>query len=155
MAIFDKFKPLADAREMLAQSGVEAIHVVMDRVVSATEAVVDRKTMIKAGTHNYHRQTFKADFIHAAFPAAVLPIAAVVAVSEADRISPRLRDSVAQDGRAFREDRTGRIGQREDRVELRAGVGRGVDADLVAGRGLEAEEVHVAGAVDRAHDGRR
>ena len=70
MAIFDKFKPLAEAREMLAQSGVEAIHVVMDKVVSATEAVVDGEPMILAGTNNYLGLTFNAECIEAACRAA-------------------------------------------------------------------------------------
>ena len=70
MALFDKFKPLADAREFLAQSGVDSIHVTMDKVVSATEAVVEGKPMILAGTNNYLGLTFNADCIEAACNAA-------------------------------------------------------------------------------------
>jgi 8-amino-7-oxononanoate synthase len=70
MALFDKFKPLADAREFLAQSGIESIHVTMERVVSATEAVVDGRPMILAGTNNYLGLTFNEDCIEAACRAA-------------------------------------------------------------------------------------
>ena len=70
MALFDKFKPLADARELLAQSGVDSIHVTMEKVVSATEAVVDGEPMILAGTNNYLGLTFNPDCIEAACRAA-------------------------------------------------------------------------------------
>jgi len=70
MAIFDKFKPLAEAREFLARSGVESIHVTMDKVVSATEAVVAGQPMILAGTNNYLGLTFNPDCIEAACRAA-------------------------------------------------------------------------------------
>lgn len=70
MAIFDKFKPLADARQLLAQSGVDSIHVTMDKVVSATEAVVDGQPMILAGTNNYLGLTFHPDCIEASCQAA-------------------------------------------------------------------------------------
>jgi len=66
MTIFDKFKPLADARALLAQSGVEAINVVMDKVVSATEAVVGGRPMVLAGTNNYLGLTFDPACIEAA-----------------------------------------------------------------------------------------
>ena len=70
MALFDKFKPLADAREFLEQSGVDSIHVTMDKVVSATEAVVEGRPMILAGTNNYLGLTFDQDCIEAACSAA-------------------------------------------------------------------------------------
>ena len=41
MAIFDKFQQLAATRRALSESGIQAISVVMDQVVSATEAVVN------------------------------------------------------------------------------------------------------------------
>ena len=40
MAIFDKFQQLAATRRAMDASGIRSISVVMDRVVSATEAFV-------------------------------------------------------------------------------------------------------------------
>jgi 8-amino-7-oxononanoate synthase len=66
MAIFDKFQQLAATRRALAESGIQSINVVMDRVVSATEAVVDGRPLILAGTNNYLGLTFNPDCIEAA-----------------------------------------------------------------------------------------
>jgi 8-amino-7-oxononanoate synthase len=66
MAIFDKFQPLAAARQALAESGVQSINVVMDKVVSATEAIVNGRSLILAGTNNYLGLTFHPDCIEAA-----------------------------------------------------------------------------------------
>lgn len=66
MAIFDKFQPLAATRRAMAESGIQSINVVMDRVVSATEAVVNGRPLILAGTNNYLGLTFHPDCIEAA-----------------------------------------------------------------------------------------
>jgi 8-amino-7-oxononanoate synthase len=66
MAIFDKFQQLAATRRALAESGIQSISVVMDRVVSATEAVVNGRSLILAGTNNYLGLTFNPDCIEAA-----------------------------------------------------------------------------------------
>jgi 8-amino-7-oxononanoate synthase len=66
MAIFDKFQQLAATRRALAESGIQSINVVMDRVVSATEAVVNGRPLILAGTNNYLGLTFHPDCIEAA-----------------------------------------------------------------------------------------
>jgi 8-amino-7-oxononanoate synthase len=66
MAIFDKFKQLAATRKALSESGIQSINVVMDSVVSATEAVVNGRTLILAGTNNYLGLTFHPDCIEAA-----------------------------------------------------------------------------------------
>jgi 8-amino-7-oxononanoate synthase len=66
MAIFDKFQQLAATRRAMAESGIRSIHVVMDRVVSATEAVVNGRPLILAGTNNYLGLTFHPDCITAA-----------------------------------------------------------------------------------------
>lgn len=66
MAIFDKFQPLAATRRAMAESGIQSINVVMDRVVSATEAVVNGRSLILAGTNNYLGLTFHPDCIEAA-----------------------------------------------------------------------------------------
>ena len=66
MAIFDKFQQLAATRQALSESGIQAISVVMDQVVSATEAVVNGQRVILAGTNNYLGLTFHPDCIEAA-----------------------------------------------------------------------------------------
>jgi 8-amino-7-oxononanoate synthase len=66
MAIFDKFQQLAATRRAMADSGILSINVVMDRVVSATEAVVNGRPLILAGTNNYLGLTFHPDCIAAA-----------------------------------------------------------------------------------------
>ena len=66
MAIFDKFQQLAATRRAMAESGIQSINVVMDRVVSATEAVVNGRPLILAGTNNYLGLTFHPECIEAA-----------------------------------------------------------------------------------------
>ncbi len=66
MAIFDKFQQLAATRRAMAESGIQSINVVMDRVVSATEAVVNGQPLILAGTNNYLGLTFHPECIEAA-----------------------------------------------------------------------------------------
>lgn len=66
MAIFDKFRPLARLRQELAERGMASIHVVMDRVVSATEAFINGRPVILAGTNNYLGLTFDPACVEAA-----------------------------------------------------------------------------------------
>jgi 8-amino-7-oxononanoate synthase len=66
MAIFDKFQQLAATRRAMAESGIQSISVVMDRVVSATEAFVNGRSLILAGTNNYLGLTFHPECIEAA-----------------------------------------------------------------------------------------
>jgi 8-amino-7-oxononanoate synthase len=70
MGLFDKFKQLAETRRALAQSGIQSINVVMDEVRSATEAIVDGRPLILAGTNNYLGLTFDPECIEAACLAA-------------------------------------------------------------------------------------
>jgi 8-amino-7-oxononanoate synthase len=70
MSLFDKFQPLAETRRALAASGIESINVVMDEVRSATEAVVNGRPLILAGTNNYLGLTFDPECIAAACRAA-------------------------------------------------------------------------------------
>lgn len=70
MAIFDKFQHLAATRQALADSGIDSIHVVMDNIVSPTEAVANGRNMILAGTNNYLGLTFDPMCIDAACNAA-------------------------------------------------------------------------------------
>ena len=70
MAIFDKFRQLAETRQELAESGVESINVVMERIISPTEAVINGRHSILVGTNNYLGLTFDPDCIDAACKAA-------------------------------------------------------------------------------------
>ena len=65
MGLFDKFEKTIAARQVLADKGITA-NVVMDKVISATEAIVDGRQMILAGTNNYLGLTFDPDCIGAA-----------------------------------------------------------------------------------------
>jgi 8-amino-7-oxononanoate synthase len=66
MAIFDKFQQLAETRQVLVDSGIDSINVVMDEVISPTEAMANGKKMILAGTNNYLGLTFDPACIEAA-----------------------------------------------------------------------------------------
>jgi len=66
MAIFDKFQHLVEARQELAESGVSSINVVMEKIISPTEAIVNGRHTILAGTNNYLGLTFDPDCIDAA-----------------------------------------------------------------------------------------
>jgi 8-amino-7-oxononanoate synthase len=66
MGIFDKFQQLAATRRAMAASGIQSISVIMDRVVSATEACVNGRSLILAGTNNYLGLTFHPECIEAA-----------------------------------------------------------------------------------------
>ena len=66
-SLFDKFLPLEKTRaELVAGSGVDPFHVVVERVVSATEAMIDGRKVIMAGTNNYLGLTFDPECIAAA-----------------------------------------------------------------------------------------
>ncbi len=66
MAIFDKFEQLGQARQELAASGVSSINVVMEQIISPSEAIVNGRRTILAGTNNYLGLTFDPDCIDAA-----------------------------------------------------------------------------------------
>jgi 8-amino-7-oxononanoate synthase len=70
MAIFDKFQELAQSRQVLIDSGIDSIHVVMDKIISPTEALVKGRNMILAGTNNYLGLTFDPTCVEAACDAA-------------------------------------------------------------------------------------
>ena len=70
MAIFDKFRQLAMARQELADFGIESINVVMEKVLSPTEAIINGRRSILVGTNNYLGLTFDPDCIQAACQAA-------------------------------------------------------------------------------------
>jgi 8-amino-7-oxononanoate synthase len=69
MALFDKLNFVAEARKVLLDSGIDSITVVMDKVISPTEAISDGHRMILAGTNNYLGLTFDPMCIEAAVKA--------------------------------------------------------------------------------------
>jgi 8-amino-7-oxononanoate synthase len=65
--LLEKFRPLEEMRVgLVASSGEDPFHVVVERVVSATEAVVNGRKVIMAGTNNYLGLTFDPDCVAAA-----------------------------------------------------------------------------------------
>ncbi|MGD8256728.1 MAG: aminotransferase class I/II-fold pyridoxal phosphate-dependent enzyme [Desulfobacterales bacterium] len=66
ISIFDKFQQLAAARQMLEENCDDFFNIVMDEIISATEAVVNGRPMILAGSNNYLGLTFDSDCINAA-----------------------------------------------------------------------------------------
>ncbi len=65
MGLFDKFEQIAAARRSLVEKGIRS-NVIMEKVVSSTEAIINGRTVILAGTNNYLGLTFDADCIEAA-----------------------------------------------------------------------------------------
>jgi 8-amino-7-oxononanoate synthase len=64
--IFDKLQPLAATRQALLERGADFFNTVMERIISPTEAVVNGRRTILAGTNNYLGLTFDPDCIDAA-----------------------------------------------------------------------------------------
>jgi len=65
--LLDKFRALEERRaRLIASSGEDPFHVIVERVVSATEAVVNGHKVIMAGTNNYLGLTFEISCIAAA-----------------------------------------------------------------------------------------
>jgi len=64
--IFDKLQPLAATRQALLERGADFFNTVMERIISPTEAVVDGRRTILAGTNNYLGLTFDPDCMDAA-----------------------------------------------------------------------------------------
>ena len=65
MSLFEKFQQIAAGRQALADRGITS-NVVMEKVISSTEAVIGGRHMILAGTNNYLGLTFDPDCIEAA-----------------------------------------------------------------------------------------
>jgi len=66
MTIFDKFQPLAEARQQLKENASEFFNVVMEEIISGTEAVINGRRTILAGSNNYLGLSFNSDCIDAA-----------------------------------------------------------------------------------------
>ena len=69
MALLDKFQQIADAREALAQLGEDPFRATVERLLSPTEAIVNGRPMILAGTNNYLGLTLDSHCIEAAIRA--------------------------------------------------------------------------------------
>ena len=65
MSLFEKFEQVAAGRQALADRGITS-NVVMEKVISSTEAVINGRHTILAGTNNYLGLTFDPDCIEAA-----------------------------------------------------------------------------------------
>jgi 8-amino-7-oxononanoate synthase len=66
-SLLDKFQPLEKARtDLLRGSGVDPFSIVVERVVSATEAMMNGCKVILAGTNNYLGLTFDPECVAAA-----------------------------------------------------------------------------------------
>ena len=70
MTIFDKFQQLAEARKELEQSCNSFLNIVMQEIVSGTEAVINGRPTILAGSNNYLGLSYDPDCIDAACEAA-------------------------------------------------------------------------------------
>lgn len=68
-ALLDKFRQLADAREALMQLSQDPFRVTIEQILSPTEARVNGRPMILAGTNNYLGLTFDPQCIEAAVQA--------------------------------------------------------------------------------------
>ncbi len=66
MGVFDRLKPIAAARKDLEEFGVDPFNVPVERIISATEGVIDGRRTILAGTNNYLGLTFNHECIAAA-----------------------------------------------------------------------------------------
>ncbi len=66
MTIFDKFQQLAETRKEMEQCCDSFFNIVMQKIISGTEAIVDGRPMILAGSNNYLGLSFDADCIDAA-----------------------------------------------------------------------------------------
>jgi len=64
--LFDKFEPIKDALRSITDCGLDSINIVMERVLSPTEAIINGRRTILAGTNNYLGITFDPECIEAA-----------------------------------------------------------------------------------------
>ncbi len=66
MTLLDKFEPLQQARDRLRALGIDPFNVVVEKILSPTEAIVEGRRVILAGTNNYLGLTFHPECIAAA-----------------------------------------------------------------------------------------
>ena len=66
MSLFSKFDALAERRQALSDTGAKPFDVVVEKIISPTEAIVNGQEMIMAGTNNYLGLTFDPSCVAAA-----------------------------------------------------------------------------------------
>ncbi len=66
MSLFSKFESLATRRKALDETGAQPFNVVVERIISPTEAIVNGRETILAGTNNYLGLTFHPECVKAA-----------------------------------------------------------------------------------------
>jgi 8-amino-7-oxononanoate synthase len=66
MALLEKFRQLAEAHEALVRTSKDPFRVTIERILSPTEAIVNGRRMILAGTNNYLGLTFDPECLDAA-----------------------------------------------------------------------------------------
>jgi 8-amino-7-oxononanoate synthase len=66
MGIFDKFQKLAETRKALEKNSSEFFSVVIEKVISPTEVIINGNSVVLAGGNNYLGLTFNAECIRAA-----------------------------------------------------------------------------------------
>ncbi len=66
MSLFDKFQPVLAARQSILEQGIDPFNLVVEQVLSPTEAMVNGQRTILAGTNNYLGLTFDPQCIAAA-----------------------------------------------------------------------------------------
>ena len=69
MDILAKYDQIAERRAMVLALGEDPLGVSMEKVISATEAIINGKRTILAGTNNYLGLTFDPDCMDAAVAA--------------------------------------------------------------------------------------
>ena len=65
VSIFDKFQKLSEARKTMEENHSDFFNIVMEDIISATEAVINGRPMLLAGTNNYLGLTFNKECIQA------------------------------------------------------------------------------------------
>ncbi len=68
-SLYDKLRPIAEARMMLKEIGIDPFGTAMENILSPTEAIIHGRHTILVGTNNYLGLTFDADAIAAAHAA--------------------------------------------------------------------------------------
>src|SRR3546814_11879792 len=63
MSLFDKYNQVSARHDRLVAAGRDPFNICMDRIVSATEAIVDGREVILVGTNNYLGMNFDHDCI--------------------------------------------------------------------------------------------
>ncbi|HEY3146009.1 MAG TPA: aminotransferase class I/II-fold pyridoxal phosphate-dependent enzyme, partial [Dongiaceae bacterium] len=66
MGLFDRFKTIREVHGAVKACGADPFGVKMDRIVSATEAVIEGRPTILCGSNNYLGLTFDGDCVAAA-----------------------------------------------------------------------------------------